>query len=59
MPTVNKIAIHNKFNKNFKNTFQLKIASNSRPLEKLRALLVLVIKIKKSDFPLQSVSLSN
>ena len=25
MPTVNKIAIHNKLNKNFKNTFQLKI----------------------------------
>ena len=25
MPTVNKIAIHNKLNKNFRNTFQLKI----------------------------------
>ena len=54
MPTVNKIAIHNKLNKILKNTgtLQLKIASNSRPLEKLRALLDLVIKNKKSDFPL-------
>ena len=34
MPTVNKIAIHKKLNKNLKkNTFQLKIYSNSRPLE--------------------------
>ena len=33
MPTVNKIAIHNKLNKKLKNTFQLKISSNCRFLE--------------------------
>ena len=34
MPTVNKIATYKKLNKNLKkNTFQLKISSNSRPLE--------------------------
>ena len=34
MPTVNNIAIHNKLNKNLKkNTLQLKIYSNSQPLE--------------------------
>ena len=33
MPTVNKIAVHKKLNKNVKkNAFQLKIYSNSRPI---------------------------
>ena len=33
MPTLNKIAIHEKLKKNLKNTFQFKIYPNSQPLE--------------------------
>ena len=50
MPTVNKIATYKKLNKNLKNTFQLKISSNSRPLESFQFKLCNLHKPKNLHF---------